>query len=152
MEGASGTGKLQEAGPRGGEKSRGAASPTRGFPCSLFSGRSFLSRSLSSSTRSIFSITWRAEHRGWDGLGAPHLPSVARAWRPDPSGPCLLLVLYGLLQRLHLLQLFLVPLQQCSPWLLSLVQEKQLLLSIILLVWGRGEDRRERGYRVLLLA
>lgn len=138
-------GSSRKGGPRGGEKSRGAASPTRGFPCILFSRGSFFSRSLSSSTHSIFSITWRAEHRGWAGLGAPHLPSVARPWRPGPSGPCLLLLLHGLLQRLHLLQLFLVPLQQCSLWLLSLVQEKQLLLSIILLVWGREEDRRERG-------
>lgn len=45
-----------------------------GFPCSLFSRGSFLSRSLSSSTRSIFSITCGAECRGWSGLGLYVIP------------------------------------------------------------------------------
>lgn len=65
--------------PRGWDKSWGTDSPTLGFPCCLVSRGSFLSHSLSSSTRSIFSITWRAGHKGWAGLGALYLP--IRGWR-----------------------------------------------------------------------
>lgn len=54
-----------------------------GFPCGLSCRCLLLLRSLSSSTCSIFSITWRAEHKGWAGPGAPHLPLSGRiqaAW------------------------------------------------------------------------
>lgn len=57
LEGAPETEKSGRQDLKGWDESQGAASPMLGFPCSLFSRGSFLSRSLSSSTRSIFSIT-----------------------------------------------------------------------------------------------
>ena len=63
-----------------------------GFPCGWSCRGLLLLRSLSSSTCSIFSITWRAEHRGWACPGAPHLPlsawglgSLALCHLPSPG-------------------------------------------------------------------
>ena len=55
-----------------------------GFPCGWSCRGLLLFRSLSSSTCSIFSITWRAEHRGWACPGAPHLPLSGWVWAAWP--------------------------------------------------------------------
>lgn len=55
-----------------------------GFPCGLSCRGLLLLRSLSSSTCSIFLITWRAEHRGWACPGAPHLPLSGWVWAAWP--------------------------------------------------------------------
>lgn len=145
--------KLQESrcsgdGTKAGEQThpRGEAdSPPGGLPCGLSSRGSFLSRSFCSSTCSIFSITWRAGHRGRASLGAAHFLSGAGPWQAGPPGTCLLLTPHGLLQGLHLLLLVLVPPQQRSLWLLSLAQEEQLLLSVILLTVGEGGESGGEG-------
>lgn len=61
-----------------------------------------------------------AQRLGWPGGITPSL-QWPDPGQPGPSATCLLLVPHGLLQRLHLLQLVLVVLQQRSLWLLSLV-------------------------------